>query len=703
MFKMTCFLLLILTVKANAQNVTLPFSFKTNERTENLPTYISPPQSNLYNANPNLKVGWGIDSPISHVIMDGEVWVIFNSGNQYGTQVKVARFKGTDFEHTVRQEDGIIEVGKGVSTHFCGGMWYDKSTRKLYAPIHCEYKNNISPPAGWSRKKTRLATSTNKGLTWRMEGDILTDCMPNDEDWLRFSGSYFEAGPGDFDFYVDSMGGYFYIFSCNAYAPKNGKMNNFLWFNEAARCKIQDKMEPGKWFKFCNGAWNEPGLGGKSSKLSIDNYGIYGRVIYSTFLKKYLRIGPSLGFADSRFTDTGFTDGSIYISVCDDLTKQEWSPKAKLIDKSDNKKLGITLTDGNSRNPFICDANLRIYNYWLYDIPSCAIDVTFAAGTTPIANVPGYGSYAYEPLLESGDPIVSRQTKIVGSSSPEISYYGSAWSAESYNKSYQRQIKKCNVPGSSLQFSWKGDAIYWRAIADCDGGKADVYIDDIFQETVDCYYEEPLPFQFAFIKSGLGHTRHSIRIVIKPDKNPLSSGTVIRHMAFEYTAESYKASAGFSSIMGKNYWYYRKRDGAGYSNLEFLYAIKIEETNQSGKEKFHYPNNWGNNETCIVGNNYQIPGNSDAVRTWLAPHVGRIRIEGTLEIEKDSSAVAMAIIIKNKKFAWQAQMVKFATPPVSHDFILKVKKGDAVNFVVKKIKWRDEEKVIWDPTITFID
>jgi hypothetical protein len=38
-------------------------------------------------------------------------------------------------------------------------------------------------------------------------------------------------------------------------------------------------MAPGKWHKFCRGTWTEPGLGGKSSKVSMGSYGIYGRVI----------------------------------------------------------------------------------------------------------------------------------------------------------------------------------------------------------------------------------------------------------------------------------------------------------------------------------------------------------------------------------------------------------------------------------------
>ncbi len=406
---------------ALAQQSTLPFSFKESERTENLPVYVSPPQPNLYNANANLKVGWGIDSPTGHVIIGNEAWVMFNSGDQYGTHVKVARFKGADFEHTARQPDGSIDVEKNVSTHFCGGLWYDDSTGILYAPIHCEYEHDINPPAGWCRKKTRLATSTDKGSTWKMVGDILTDSLSRDDDWLNYSGSFFEAGPGDFDFYADSAGGYFYIFSCNAYAPKNGTMNNYLWFNEVARCALSDRMAPGKWHKFCNGAWTEPGLGGHASRVSMDSYGIYGRVIYRTVSQgSMLRIGVCLGVVDRRFTDLGFRDGSIYISTCDDLAKQKWSPKVKLFDKPDNDKFGITVTDGNSVDPFVCGNTLRIYNYWLYNVPSRAIDVTFAAGSTATAGFPRYGSYAYEPLPESSDTIVRRKTKIVGCSHPDV-------------------------------------------------------------------------------------------------------------------------------------------------------------------------------------------------------------------------------------------------------------------------------------------
>jgi hypothetical protein len=261
-------------------------------------------------------------------------------------------------------------------------------------------------------------------------------------------------------------------------------------------------------------------------------------------------------------------------------------------------------------------------------------------------------------------------------------------------------VKECNVPGSSVQFSFTGPDIYWRAVADSDGGKADVYIDNKLEETVDCYYRESLPFQFAFIKSGLDPQQtHTVRIVIRADKNLKSCGTMIRHMAFEYAAESYTASAGFTSVMGKNNWLYQQWGDDKYGNLDFLYAHK--EDIRSGKENALYPNCWGRKDICLVGNNYQIPGKMDAARTFIAPHAGKIRIEGNIEIEKDTDADYSVKIVKNDKDTLLAAVVKFAKPTV-HDLVVEVRKDDAIIFIVKRNDGKNDNKVIWDPAITFL-
>jgi hypothetical protein len=117
------------------------------------------------------------------------------------------------------------------------------------------------------------------------------------------------------------------------------------------------------------------------------------------------------------------------------------------------------------------------------------------------------GSYSYEPHQESGDPIESRQTKITGCASPDMHYSGDGWSEQSNPLYYRGKIKKCGSPGNSVEFSFRGTDIYWRAIAASDGGKADVCIDGQWQKTVDLYFAgTSLIFQFTFIKTGFDPT-----------------------------------------------------------------------------------------------------------------------------------------------------------------------------------------------------
>ena len=93
-------------------------------------------------------------------------------------------------------------------------------------------------------------------------------------------------GPADFDLYADTKGGYFYVTCWNGFVAKKGTVNKFGTYVEAARCAISDKMAPGKWWKYKDGAWTEPGLGGKASRVMEPP--IYGRTIYNTYLKTYL-------------------------------------------------------------------------------------------------------------------------------------------------------------------------------------------------------------------------------------------------------------------------------------------------------------------------------------------------------------------------------------------------------------------------------
>jgi hypothetical protein len=203
------------------------------------------------------------------------------------------------------------------------------------------------------------------------------------------------------------------------------------------------------------------------------------------------------------------------------------------------------------------------------------------------------------------------------------------------------------------------------------------------------FWDIPLIFQFAFIKTGLDPTvTHKIKIVVRDDKNINSDGSFIRHMAFEYSAESYWALAGFSSVAGKNNWYYQGKKESTDNELNFN----------------SLSNEWSNEAKCVLGNNYQIPvKNENVVRKWLAPHDGYVRIEGTISVTSDkviwdpvityvgskgdnrlpsdNGNSITASLSKNGSNLFVVHL-ESNNIPSGHDLYVMVKRGDSLCFTV---------------------
>jgi hypothetical protein len=650
---------------------TLPFSVSVKTRPLNLDI-----------------VSFYIDSPLRQVVMDGGVWVMGVQPDPYHNPISVLRWKGPDFEHMVRQPDGAADFSQRTASSFLNsGLWYNKANSTLYALVHGEYEGQLD--SAWCRKKTWLATSNDLGLHWKFVGDVVTATLPNLGDRLKYSGSEFEMGTADYDLYVDTRGGYFYATFWNGFVAKHGIINHLTAGTvQVARCAIKDKMAPGKWYKFCNGTWTQPGLGGKASDVAMTSFGLYGNTIYSTYLEKYVRIGVNVGCGDPRWPNVGMRDTSVYISTCTDLARQDWTPMAKLADEPTNPFFGFTLASENAIDPSTCGQTLHVYNYW--EKKGRILDITFNKGVTPEAPFPEHGSYSYEPHPESGDRVNGRQTKIVGCASSDIRYDGSGWSMESNPLAYQGQVKECRAPGNSLEFFFRGAEIYWRAIPEPDGGKADVFIDGQLQKTVDLYFwDTPLTFQFAFIKTGLDPAKtHTIKIVSRGDKNPRSSGTLIKHMAFEYSAESYWAAAGFSGVFGKNNWRYGSRQDTTDTFLIFDTIADV----------------WSNSAGCSVGHDDEVSaGGFDADRKWVAPHAGMIRIEGAPALDPKAATGCETTVLKNADKLWSAQLTLPDKPTSSHDATVTVQAGDAISFVAHQLDPAKASKILWDPVITYVD
>lgn len=644
-------------VEYAAGDVTLPFSYTARTSSVARPPCLD------FSGQPNP------DCCHVFVRIDGELWMF--RADWIAGRGRPARYVGPDIDHMTRVEDGTYppEVGLGW---FLGGMWYDESQRKLYAPVHIEqegiYRN--SPVIGWFSRKIGLATSTDKGKTWKYEGDIITpETYYFNHDAYKFSGSDTGNGLADFGFYVDARGGYAYIYPEESWYPK-GRFGG-LWGVRAARCALSDRLAPGKWKFFYNGRWEEPALGGKSSVVVPSH--LWG-MMYSRYLGKYICLFPS----NQDPVSPENVDG-VMIGVCSDLSKQDWvwgrCPEAMF---GFMKLFNEPGTDGDS-----CDQAFRYYSYG-GDNSFQRLDFTLNTNAMTLNNwMPRYG---FESHPESSDPVLSRKTKIVGSASPEMTYSGD-WTGKTSDASYEGRFKESSTAGSSIEFSFTGSDVYWRALRSPASGEADVYLDGTFRKTVDCFSPHSTTYEeFVYLKTGLDSTKtHTVKIVVKGEKNPLSQGMAIAHIAFEYSAESYKASAGFCDIMGKNNWYYQERKQSQDSDLQFLPRDDV------------FVKDWIGDGNCRVGNNYQVPDiGVDAIRKWVAPHAGVVCVEG---MAQTTNAGVYVRILQNTNILWEQDL----NPSAAHDLTVNVAQGDSLCFLagIKADAGANAGVVMWDPVVTY--
>jgi hypothetical protein len=616
---------------------------------------------------------YGPDNCEVFIRIDGELWE-FRS--QWITNLgTTARYKGPDVDHLTRVEDGTYPDGM-TACWFLGGMWYDEADRKLYAPMHVEQDGIRRDYPGC--RKIALATSTDKGRSWKYEGDIITsETYYYSPDFSKFSGSSYGSGVADFGLYVDTRGGYIYVFPDEGWTSRatEGAMR---WNSRAARCAISDKMAPGKWKYFYNGTWDEPALGGKSSTVAPGH--LWGTV-YSTRLEKYICM-----FIGNQDPPNQRNIDGVYIGACTDLGKQDWvwgyCPEAMFGFFSLLNAEGTNVAS-------VCDDSFRMYSYWS-STDFQRLDIKLSPGRTVSTDV--QCRYLFEPHPESSDPILGRVTKIVGSASPEMKYAGS-WVDRLDPLSYEGRRKESAGANSSVEFSFVGGAVYWRALRSPASGKAEVYIDGVFHKAVDCYSPRSTTCEeFLYLNTGLAaNSRHTIKIVVSGKKHPKSESSAISHIAFEYAAESYKASAGFSGLMGKNNWYYQQWNGARYADLGFT------------SDPAHPRMYWFGKDDCKIGVDYQVAGDSAAVRRWVAPHGGVVRVEGTVDRGAAAEDATVSIFLNTQNIWPESPAGRVA----AHDLPVTVVEGDSLAFVVgrkdqlQKQSGSESVKVTWNPVITY--
>ena len=103
-----------------------------------------------------------------------------------------------------------------------------------------------------------MATSDDYGHTWKIAGSIITGTdPPHDGKETGDSCANVVRGTDGYDY---------------AYCVHNGGHSWDGGYGFIARAPSSDPG-PGKWRKYFNGEWSEPGVGGKSSPFDSENFG----------------------------------------------------------------------------------------------------------------------------------------------------------------------------------------------------------------------------------------------------------------------------------------------------------------------------------------------------------------------------------------------------------------------------------------------
>lgn len=154
--------------------------------------------------------------------------------------------------------------------NFCDliGVWVDPDTGDWYGIVHNEF---TPQPFGDGLHYDSLdyAVSTDQGQTWSIKGHIVTSPYSTKrEDTTAFPQQTYDYGDGDPRLFVDVRSGYFYLYYGSRIINKpGGGSPSRVSYAHVARARIADKMASGSWHKFYDGAWDQPGIGGKESDL----------------------------------------------------------------------------------------------------------------------------------------------------------------------------------------------------------------------------------------------------------------------------------------------------------------------------------------------------------------------------------------------------------------------------------------------------
>ena len=114
-----------------------------------------------------------------------------------------------------------------------------------------------------------------------------------------------------------------------------------------------------------------------------------------------------------------------------------------------------------------------------------------------------------------------------GDTDEKLQYIGTWDEYENNAKNYTRTLQSSNGTDNYLEFAFNGTQVSILGMITTDSGKADVYLDGVYQETVDTY-SNPTKYRKALYSAyDLSSGNHILKLIINGDKNSSSTGTNI--------------------------------------------------------------------------------------------------------------------------------------------------------------------------------
>jgi hypothetical protein len=211
-----------------------------------------------------------------------------------------------------------------------GGKWLEATYRDSDGVLFGWYHNEPPPPCSndehLSAPRIGAMFSRDEGMTWQDLGLVLE--APADSLNCQTKNFYFAGGNGDFSVMLDLEKKYFYFFfgTYHAQIEEQGV--------SIARMNYADRFAPiGNVWKWRNGNWNEPGLGGRVTPIfnvvkdwhSAAPDAFWGPSIhFNTSLNQY-------AIVMNRAVNTFWQQEGIYISFSADLADpQSWTNPDRL-------------------------------------------------------------------------------------------------------------------------------------------------------------------------------------------------------------------------------------------------------------------------------------------------------------------------------------------------------------------------------------